>query len=301
MIMSNYQQRRGVILAISGASLWGVSGVASQFLFNQVGVSPIWLVGIRLMLGGLLALLLALWNPTTRCSVWQIWVKPKTRKQLILFSLFGFLPSQTAYFMSINYGNVATAAALQFLSPAFTIIYLLLFKHLLPKLVELITIIISIIGTVLLVTNGNFTMFVVTPLAIFWGLISGIGQVSYSILPKPLLDNYDSKIVVGWGMFLGGLPLLPNVMLTNLPTISLMGWFDIAFVVIAGTLLACLFYISSLNYIFPAVAQMLGSFEPLTAAGCSILVLNQQFGIIEIIGMLMIISVVFIQALGKHA
>ncbi|MHA8111427.1 DMT family transporter [Lactobacillaceae bacterium Melli_B4] len=297
--MNKSRQRRGIILAISGASLWGISGVASQFLFSEVGLSPIWLVGIRLMIGGFLALLLALWNPVTRTSVWEIWKKPKNRHQLILFSLFGFLPSQLSYFMSINYGNVATAASLQFLSPVFTIIYFMLFKHVLPKRIELITIILSVIGTILLITNGNFSMFVVTPLAIFWGLMSGIGQVSYSILPKPLLDNYDSKIVVGWGMFLGGLPLLPSVLLTKLPTLSLVSAFDIAFVIIAGTLLACLFYISSLNYVIPAVAQMLGSFEPLTAAVFSILVLSQRFGLIEIIGMLMIISVVFIKSLSK--
>ena len=56
------KRKQGLILAILGASFWGLSGVSSQFLFKQP-FSPIWLVGMRLFVAGLLMLLFAASQP----------------------------------------------------------------------------------------------------------------------------------------------------------------------------------------------------------------------------------------------
>ncbi|GAP00382.1 DMT family transporter [Fructobacillus ficulneus] len=295
--MKKSQQQIGLFFAIAGASFWGLSGVASQYLFHDTGVLPTSIVALRLLIGGLLALLLAVGSPRLRTQIWAIWRDPADRKRLLLFSLFGFLPSQLSYFLSISYGNVAAAAALQFLSPTFTLVYLIVGQRYQPKMLELLTILISVVGTILLITDGQLAVFAIAPLAIFWGLVSGMGQVAYSILPKPLLEKYDTSVVVGWGMFLGGIPLGPAIFRDSaLTTLSAWQWTNVVFIILIGTLAACLCYINSLKYLAATVAQMLGSFEPLTATVFSVLVLNQHLGLVEILGMILIISVVFIQS-----
>ncbi|SEH35839.1 DMT family transporter [Fructobacillus pseudoficulneus] len=295
--MNNSKKNIGILLAVLGASCWGISGVSSQFLFSHQSISPVCLVGLRLFVAGFLALVIAYLNPKNRQAFWQIWRDPASRKRLLLFSMFGFLPSQLSYFLSINYGNVAAAAALQFLSPTFTLFFMILFQHHRPQMIEIITISLSFIGTIFLITNGNLAMLAISTLAIFWGILSGVGQVAYSILPKPLLKQFPATIVVGWGMFLGGIPLLPVCLSRHntLQQLTSWEWTNVFFVILVGTLLACLFYISSLKYLSATLSQMLGSFEPLTATVFSIIFLGQQMGLVELLGILLIVSVVLIQ------
>ncbi|WP_429971728.1 DMT family transporter [Fructilactobacillus sp. Tb1] len=288
------KRRQGLILAITGASLWGLSGVSSQFLFS-VGIMPVWLVGMRLLLAGLMMLIFAWATPKLRKQVLGIWKVKASRRQLLLFSLFGFLPAQLAFFMTISYSNVATAASLQFLNPLFTIIFCAIACRCFPSKMETSTIFLSLAGTILLVTNGNFGSLVLSPLAIFWGLLSAVGAVFYSVLPKQLLQEYDATVVVGWGMFLGGLPLAPIVFTATVPTMTTSTILNIIFVVIVGTLMASITYIKSLEFLPAATAQMLGSFEPLVATIVCVLALHESFGMFEILGMILIVSVVFIQ------
>jgi drug/metabolite transporter (DMT)-like permease len=47
----NFQPRiKGIILVIIGSMLWGISGTVAQYLFQEKGFSPEWLVVIRLLI-----------------------------------------------------------------------------------------------------------------------------------------------------------------------------------------------------------------------------------------------------------
>ena len=48
---------KGITLAGLGGSLWGVSGILAQLLFNEFNASSEWLVSIRLVFAGILILL----------------------------------------------------------------------------------------------------------------------------------------------------------------------------------------------------------------------------------------------------
>ena len=45
---------KGITLAGLGGSLWGVSGVLAQLLFNEFSASSEWLVSTRLVFAGIL-------------------------------------------------------------------------------------------------------------------------------------------------------------------------------------------------------------------------------------------------------
>lgn len=46
------RQTKGVLLAAGGASLWGGSGAAAQYLFSTTNISTTWLVAVRLITAG---------------------------------------------------------------------------------------------------------------------------------------------------------------------------------------------------------------------------------------------------------
>lgn len=106
---------KGIILAIIESIFWGMSGTVAEYLFEHHLVTPIWLVGIRLFVAGLLLLC---WSRiTTGESIFKIWHNKREILTLIAFALLGMLPFQLTYFMEIRYGNVPTASVLQFFGP----------------------------------------------------------------------------------------------------------------------------------------------------------------------------------------
>lgn len=285
----------GIWLAIIGSFFWGAAGTVAQFLFNNYSLSPQWLVGIRLLTSGFLLLAFILF--VKKEPILKIWQNKNSVMLLLAFSFLGMLPSQFTYFMAIKYGNAATATILQFTGPLFIIIFIALRQLKLPRRIDCISIIIAMIGTILLVTKGHLNTLSLAPMAVFWGLLAGLSQASYTLLPKKLLSDFSSLIVVGWAMLLGSIPFIPIISTRQLSIINWKIAVSLVFIIIFGTILAYLFYILSLKYIEPAITGVLSAFEPLTATVLSVTLLHLHLNFIEIIGAFLIILTAFLQIL----
>ena len=100
------KRTRGLLLAGVGASFWGGSGAAAQYLFHDTPMTTTWLVAVRLLGAGLVLTLVSwLKNPgVVKGLVTQRWA----RWQLIAFALFGTLNSQLTYFLAVRYSNAPT-------------------------------------------------------------------------------------------------------------------------------------------------------------------------------------------------
>ncbi|WEV53835.1 DMT family transporter [Leuconostocaceae bacterium ESL0723] len=290
--------KKGFAYAIIGSIFWGTAGTVAEYIFTRTPVSPLWLVALRLLMAGLL--LLVWYQLTSKQSILAIWRSRSATKALLLFAALGMLPSQLAYFMAIRYGNAATATVLQFLGPMFIVIFLALKRRHWPSVIETSTVLIALIGTVLLVTDGRFDHLSLAPLALIWGLIAALAQAAYTLLPGRLVKDYDGRLVVGWAMFIGSIPMLPFLFVTPVHHLSVPGLAAIGFVIIFGTMLSYLFYISSTKYIQPAITGMLSSFEPLTATLLSTAFLNTHLMALQIVGGLLIISTAFVNFFKKE-
>lgn len=290
------EEKKGFSMAIGGCTLWGLSGNVAQNLFEKVGLDPLWLVGTRLVIAG------------TLLVVWSLLNLPKVEVKrlfsltylpgLVCFAILGMIPSQLTYFLAIKHGNASSATILQFLGPLFIIVYLALRQLRWPRRVDIISIIIALFGTVLLVTNGNFSRLALAPLGIFWGVMAGVAQASYTLLPRKLLALFDARLVTGGAMIVGGFCFIPTFVVTKVPTLSVLNLFELAFIVIFGTMFAYLFYLKSINYIAPATTGMLSAFEPLTASIVGIALGTVDFTIVGIIGAILVLSTAFLQSLA---
>ncbi|MGO3652702.1 DMT family transporter [Vagococcus sp.] len=288
----------GFFYAIVGCIFWGGSGTAAQYFFEHNQISTQWVVGVRLLTAGLLLLLWCFF--TIPKQVKHMFTTPKHLLKLIAFGFLGVLPSQFTYFMAIRLGNAPTATVLQFLSPLFILIYLAIRYLKLPRKIDFISIAIAMLGTFLLVTKGNIYQLSLSPAAIIWGILAGVSGASNTLLPQKLLKEFDAKLVTGGAMFVSGLAFLPLLVKTEIPTFNTPSLLTFIYIIIFGTMLSYLFYISSLNYISPSLTSMLSAFEPLTATLLSIILLSTPFSLIEIIGSALILSVTFLQAFAAQ-
>lgn len=104
---------KGILLAAGGASLWGGSGAAAQYLFEQTSITTSWLVAVRLLLAGIVLTMVSLLKMPQQ--VRRIVSNRRHLVSLISFALLGMLNSQLTHFLAVKYSNAPTATVIQYL------------------------------------------------------------------------------------------------------------------------------------------------------------------------------------------
>ncbi|GKV56641.1 putative transporter YdeD [Sporosarcina sp. NCCP-2222] len=295
-------KKRGLFLVITGAAFWGIGGTVSQKLFQQYAIEVNWLVTTRLLLSG--CLLLAIQVARKGYSqIFDVWKYKKTAGQLLLFGLLGMLAVQYTYMASISLGNAAVATLLQYTAPVMIIIYLLLRKQTAFTRNDLMTVSLVLLGCFLLLTNGSFSQLSVPLPSVTWGILSGVALAFYTLYAVPLLAKYDSMVIVGWAMLIGGFALsfIHPPWQMNFASLSTEAYGYLIFVILFGTMLAFWFYIESLQYLSPKETSLLGSLEPLTAVLTTVIWLHEPFGMLQWLGTACIIGMIILVALGSSS
>ncbi|WP_078546322.1 EamA family transporter [Litchfieldia alkalitelluris] len=295
---NQFVHTRGLVMVMVGAMLWGLSGTAAQYLFQTVNITAEWLVTVRMLISGMLLLLFAGFKGK---GIWSVWKSRKVAFQFLLFGILGMLGVQYTYFASIATGNAATATILQYLAPVFIVLFFIIKIRKLPTTTIFLSIVLALLGTVLLITNGSFSGLTVPLISAVWGILSGVALAFYTIYSATLLKVWDSLIVTGWGMVIGGLTIsfFTTPWETGYVEWSITAVLLILFVIFFGTLVAFYLYIGSLKYVTAEEASILSSVEPLAACLAAIIFLNLSLGMVQMIGGLFVIITVSILSIKK--
>lgn len=297
--LSSSSRPKGMALVLIGASMWGISGTVAQYLFQERGFSPEWLVVFRLLISGIILLVLAHQSKDTR-SIWDVWKNKKDILSLVLFSIFGMLAVQYTFFSAIKHSNAATATVLQYLAPVMIACYIAIRSKRLPTSSEIFAVVLALVGTFLLVTQGNLNSLSISREALFWGLISAVALAFYTVQPLKLLAKWGSIIVMGWGMLIGGVSFsFIHPPWNFVGQWSLNSFLAVVFIVVFGTLIAFYCYLESLRYITATETSLLACIEPLSAAVLAVVWLHVSFGLAEWLGTMCIILTIVILSVMK--
>ncbi|XWN52171.1 DMT family transporter [Anoxybacillus flavithermus] len=291
---------KGLWMVVIAATMWGLSGTVAQWVFQQKHILTEWLVFVRMIVSGFCLLAVA---TLRRIPLFHIWRERSSRLLLIFFSLVGMLGVQYTYFLSIAHGNAAAATLLQYLAPIYIVLYFFIRERKQPSISIWGALILAICGTFLLLTNGKMGAISISFSALFWGVISGLLLAFYTICSAKLLKKWDSLIIVGWAMVLGGIAMAPSVSTFFQPfvTFDIQTIISILFIVVCGTLLAFLLFIESIRHLSPTESSILSSVEPLSAIIASVLFLHVSFGFFQTVGSLLIIATVVLLGRQKMA
>ena len=290
-------KHKGMALAASGAAFWGCSGVAAQFVLQSRDFTPEWLTSVRMLLAGLLLLAFCRFRGESLTAVWH---DSLDKKEIIIFSLFGMLLTQYSYYACIHVSNAPTATTLGYLMPVFMVVYVGLRDWQLPATRELFCVFLAVVGSAVLVTRGDFGTLAITPLALGFGLTTGAAQAVYTLQPRRLLTLYSPEMVVGWGVLLGGLFFTPIAKPWHFSGImDTAAALSFAYIVVGGTVFAFVLYMASLRLVGPSDAAMTSCLEPAASVVISGLVLDVTFGPAELLGMVMILTAIYILARRK--
>lgn len=298
--MNMDKRTKGMILVISGAIFWGVGGTVAQKLFQQHAIDVDWLVTIRLLIAGVLLLAIQ-YIRSGGSQVFDIWKTRFTAMSLVIYGLFGMLAVQYTYLASINQGNAAVATLLQYLAPVMIIIYLVLRRKTVFRRMDSVMVALALSGCFLLLTNGSLSGLSVPLLAVIWGVLSAVALAFYTLYAIPLLARFDSMVIVGWAMIIGGLALsvVRPPWQADFASFTLEVYVYLLFVILFGTMLAFWFYIESLQSLSPKETSLLSSLEPLAAVLTTVFWLHEPFGVYQWLGTACIIGMILLLALVK--
>ncbi|WP_256075692.1 DMT family transporter, partial [Staphylococcus aureus] len=146
---------KGIILAIVGACLWGLGVTVSDFLFKYNNINVDWYVTARLVVSGVFLLIMYKMMQPKR-SILSVFQDRRMLGKLLIFSILGMLVVQYAYMASINTGNAAIATLLQYIAPVYILIWFVIRGVAKITLFDVLAIIMTLLGTFLLLTHGSF-------------------------------------------------------------------------------------------------------------------------------------------------
>lgn len=289
------KKSKGLWMAIIGASFWGGSGAAAQYLFANTSMTAIWLVTVRLLFGGGIMLLIGL--ARHRDQIKAILSNKRDIAILVIFAFLGNFNSQLTYMLAVQASNASTATVIQYLSPVLIILWVAFRNREWPRRIDVISIIFALVGTFLLVTGGRLDALTITPNALMWGSSAALAASIYTLAPRSLLARYDTITVCGMAMFLGGLCISPNLFLTPVPHFTGLEWLDLIYIIVFGTMMAYTFFLGSVKYISPALTGMLSAFEPLVATFLTVTLLGTKLTSITLLGSFIIIFGILIESI----
>ncbi|HGD1359083.1 TPA: DMT family transporter [Streptococcus agalactiae] len=280
------KKEKGTMMTLAAGLAWGISGISSQYLMSH-GVHVNLLTSLRLLITGIFLLSLA--RSKQKEHLVAAWKQPKFLKQVLLFSIFGLVLNQYAFLRAIHLTNAGTATVLQYMAPILILSIVCILNRQRPTSFEIIAIAMAILGTYMIATHGKLGSLAITPKGLMWGLGSAITYSIYILLPVKLIHEWGSTIVIGSGMFIGGIlfslvtkawqyPLQINVM-SILAYIGIIG---------IGTIFAYTFFLKGVSIVGAVKGSLLASVEPVSSVFLTVLVLGDIFYPIDLLGMLFI-------------
>ncbi|MDF7668682.1 EamA family transporter [Lactobacillus sp. ESL0703] len=268
--------------------MWGISGLFAKSLFNlSPEITPIWLTQVRMVVSGVILLIVAAivgQKPVaTMKNKHDAWI-------IIAYGIFGLLPVQLFYFITVQKANPAIATILQFIGPFFVMAYLILRHQQTLRVLDMLAAVTAFIGVILLATHGDFSHFALTPEVLMWGLLAAIGVATNTLIPISVLHRVSSLVVTGWGLLSAGIcltiihPVWPHVHLTG------QVWLAVGVVIVIGTLIPFQLMTNSLRFIKASTASLLDAFEPLSATIGSVLCFGLIMTPLDWLGALLVVA-----------
>ena len=295
----------GIISALLGGVFWGISGVSGSYVFVNYHVTPVWMVNVRLILAGLcMSVPIFVMYIKNKKDFFIIWKNPKNIPTLLFFSIMGLGMCQFSYFSAVELSNAATSTVIQYTAPAFILIYFCLRERQLPSAKQVISLGLAMSGVLLLATKGNITSLSVSRPALLFALTSAVTMVVFNVSPVKLMVKYGTAYVVGWGMLIAGIAMIPFGKPFDFHaewSWDYMATIAFTIVILLGTVFAFGFYMAGVKLAGPQTASMVACIEPLTATFATVIVMGTKFTWPEILGIAFILLAVLLLSLKGKA
>lgn len=264
--MKNQKQRivQGTLYGIISGIVWGLCGIIGQYFFSHYTVETGWITSMRLLIGGVVLLTLAYVQDPA--GLWRIWRDSKMLPRFFAYTILGLFSVQFFFYLCIQYSNAATATILQFTAPVFILLYTGLWKKHPVSSKSILYVLLTMLGVILLVSEGDLSQLSISPMALLAGLLSAVGILFNTTLPTYFMSHFGSLYTLGWGLLVAGIFsnfLYPVWQVTF--QVDVISFSISAIIALFGTALSFWILLQALTLVSPLVISVVGASEPLAS------------------------------------
>lgn len=283
----------GIILVASAALFWGLSGGIAGILIDDG-----WNAGLVSFCRGAVGLIFVL--------MWLV-LRPRnsglTNSKLWFWSIIaglGVSGNFAFYFFSISESSVAVAATLMYCAPIFVYLISFAIKIERPTLTKCAAILLVMAGVVLLTRVYQVDSGGITPIGVIAGLLSGMSLALFIFGFKYAARQGSPQAVLA--IAFSTLTLILGTLIDIEEAgrvVNSVDWPLFAILGVLGGGASFILYIIGLRKTLPALASIVATIEPVTAALFGVIILGEVLAYTQVLGMLIILATV--TALGVYS
>jgi DME family drug/metabolite transporter len=285
------KSRRGLLLIVLAAVLWGTVGITTKTIFGLSDTNPLSIGFFRLAFS-VPVLLAACWHTLGR-RMFRI-----TPRDLGLMLLMGALMAlyQVCYFAAIARVGVAIAVLVT-LCTAPVMVALLSALLLRERLTGAIVLALAcaLAGTVLLIWVGPATSGARrdTLAGVLLALGSAFGYTMLTLCSRTLAGRYHPLQPITIGFAAGALLLLPFALATGFViSYPAGGWALLLYLGLVPTALAYVLFLTGIRSVTATVASIATLIEPLTSTLLAWLLFGEQLGPLGVFGAALLLGAI---------
>ena len=297
---------RGYIIALTATFIWSTTGPLIGYISKTYALPSLVLAFWRnlFVVFGMIAGLLIFSRARFQLN----------RSHWTFMVIYGFTLAvfNSIWIFSVQYNGAAVATVLAFSSPAMTaILSKLVFKEKFNQ-VKVLSIILSLLGTILVSGAHDPSVWKLNPLGIIFGLLTGLFFAFYNLEGKHASNTsidswtallYSFAIASVFILFfnvgsdaISGKPLFSDLLwLGN----SVPAWGILIFLAVVPTLGGFGFYTLSLRYLAPTVASLIATLEPALTAIWAYLLLSEKLNAVQWLGSFLLFTGVILLRWGE--
>lgn len=286
---------KGYLYALLGATFWGLSGTCASYLMNTRNIPPLELSTYRMLIAGSIMFLYILIKDGKEAL--KVFTNLKDTLVLFSFSIFGMASMQVTYLITISYTNAATATVLEYTGIVMIVVLVCVLEARLPLRSEGFSIVFAILGTFFLATRGNIHTLVISNEGLFYGALSAISLMIYTLAPPKLLKKYGTINITALATFISGImisfiskPKVPE----EIDTMIIVAFIGLT---LFGTIISYTLYFEGLAIIGPVKTSLIACVEPISALLFSMALLGEKFVFMDFVGIMCILFAVAILSL----
>lgn len=282
-----------ILVGLAGVC-WASSGCAVQDFFSHSTKTPMELTNIRMCIAGLIMLVILVLRGKFKISALRLNREPVLWLHVVVYGIIGIVMVQFTYFQAISIGGAAATTVILSATPAMVVIFNAVSNRKIPSRTESIAVVLAIFGVFLLVTGGNTDKLIVPLSCMLWSLSSGAVFSFAMIFPKHLFaKKIDPTFITSIGMFFGGLTTFLLIDDYNwTPFFSAETVFDVAWIIIFGTVIAFLIFNIGLRHLSAEQAAITSTTEPASSVVLSYFLFGTAFGIVESVGIILVLMAI---------
>ena len=290
----------GYIMVLCAGVLWGSISFFVRKL-NELGVDTGLTAFMRIFCGWLILIpLLLVMSMKTGKNYFKI-----SKKGILQCLMMGIVTQaffNLSYSGCINSVGVAMGSVLLYTAPIFVgILSRILFKEELNAR-KGISLVINLLGCFIMVTGGDLSVLKVSGIGILLGVGAGFFYAMVTILGKFTSDEVDPFTLVFYNFLFGWISLaiftnpIPKIAAVSSPYFWLLG-FGYGFIPTVGSYL---FYMNGISHdVELSRVPIIASVEPIIATLIGLLVFSENIGIINAIGLVIVLFSIFLMNSGR--